>query len=121
MAVLTEIVVAANKEDLNNTKEENSFRHQFILNYLNQKTKSDKRSFTISKINKLSMIDPNEKVEQCFMQVLGTHINKKTVVTEEADKADQPKERQSTFLRQQVQVVKDMWSGKSYYERQLRH
>lgn len=67
MEVLTEIVVAANKEDLNNTKEENSFRHQFILNYLNQKTKSDKRSFTIGKINKLSMMNPDEKVKQCFL------------------------------------------------------
>ena len=34
--VLIEIVTRANDESLQTTKERNTFRHQFILNYLNQ-------------------------------------------------------------------------------------
>ena len=34
--VIVELVAKVNDEQLTNTKERNTFRHQFILNYLNK-------------------------------------------------------------------------------------
>jgi hypothetical protein len=78
MEVLTEIVAAANSEDLVNKKEVNTFRHQFILNYLNQDTASKKINFTFRLINKLTQRNPDECIEQVFKNVLKTHIHKET-------------------------------------------
>ena len=55
--VLIEIVTRANDEDLSSVKERNTFRHQFILNYLNRKTPTERRKFTLSQILDLKFID----------------------------------------------------------------
>ena len=43
--VIVELVAKVNDEQLTNTKERNTFRHQFILNYLNKTGSRMKKQF----------------------------------------------------------------------------
>ena len=66
---MIEIVAKVNDEQLTNTKERNTFRHQFILNYLNKPGAQMKKKFVRESVFGLNQIGTVEIVK-CFQNVL---------------------------------------------------
>ena len=68
--VLIEMVTTANNEQLLTTKERNTFRHQFILNYLNKGSAIERMHFIARSFAPLSLRSNQEMYELCFVEAL---------------------------------------------------
>ena len=67
--VIIEIVAKVNDEQFNNTKERNTFRHQFILNYLNKTGSRMKKKFIRDSVFALNQIGETG-ILNCIKNVL---------------------------------------------------